>query len=248
MRLTIRPHNRLDVMRSITENMLFWYDFADSSTVTLNGTQISAIKDKGPGGYTMTQATQSAQPYYDTMVNGLKAGRGVKALKTRINASGLDVLIPMADVSFFLVYKSSDAWQRWGGPFTSTTFGAPYDFNVSINDKYKIEMGAHSTDTGILDPVAHNTDLSLAEVHVSQDAFWTKTFFNGVQADYVSPGFHTLGTGPNFHFPRLFTNRWGNQSFTGIICEVMCYYGVGAYVGNARRQAIANHLMAKWGI
>jgi hypothetical protein len=39
-----------------------WYDFADSSSITLNSGNISQINDKSGNGKTMTQATAAAQP------------------------------------------------------------------------------------------------------------------------------------------------------------------------------------------
>jgi hypothetical protein len=48
---------------------VLWYDFADTSTITLSSTQISQITDKGSRGWTLTKSTTG--PTQGTWSNGL---------------------------------------------------------------------------------------------------------------------------------------------------------------------------------
>jgi hypothetical protein len=58
--------------------LLIWYDFADSSTVTITGAGISSLLNKAGGGtYTLTQATDAYRPSWDGSV---ATGRGVDPL------------------------------------------------------------------------------------------------------------------------------------------------------------------------
>lgn len=58
----------------VTSGLTHWYDFSDSTTMTLSSNKVSLISNKSPasGGVNMTQSTGSQQPTYTT---GVKNGR-----------------------------------------------------------------------------------------------------------------------------------------------------------------------------
>lgn len=47
-------------------DVISWYDFSDSSTVTLSGSDITQITDKSGNGYTMAQSTVAERPTINT--------------------------------------------------------------------------------------------------------------------------------------------------------------------------------------
>lgn len=51
-----------------------WYDFSDSGSVTLSGSNITAVTDQSGNGNTISQGTGGNQPTYTNTVNGLNVG------------------------------------------------------------------------------------------------------------------------------------------------------------------------------
>jgi hypothetical protein len=79
--------------------LVAWWDWSDASTVTLNGTSVSATADKSGNGHTLSQTTAGNQPPY--ILAGLN-GRNVRGAGNLLNSTTFSVSQPN---TFFCVAK-----------------------------------------------------------------------------------------------------------------------------------------------
>ena len=103
---------------SITGNTL-WLDPSDSSSITLNGSNISQINDKSGNANHFSQGTASLQPLYDTSTESLNTikGDGVDDQLTGSAQGGTECTI------FAVVNEVSPNNQYW---FSSDAAGPPH--------------------------------------------------------------------------------------------------------------------------
>jgi hypothetical protein len=138
-----------------------WYDFADSSTITITGAGISQITNKAAaGGYTLTQGTDAYRPSWD----GSKAtGRG------NASTAGLAITaaIPWTNTAY-LVLSSS----QYGG------------FNGSFPREYTVRDAGETINyhTRVISNVANNL---IARANSVAGATGEFTVESGYTADSV---------------------------------------------------------------
>lgn len=86
-----------------------WYDFSDSGSVTLSGSNITDVTDQSGNGNTISQATGGNQPTYVDTVNGLNVGTFTSnkwLVNASISVSGAQpyTLFIVVNVSNFIGY------------------------------------------------------------------------------------------------------------------------------------------------
>jgi hypothetical protein len=99
-----------------------WWDFTDADTVTLNGTDVSGISDKGSWGFDMVQGTASKQPAYTATLNDFSVATFDG---TNDQLDSLNVAPTTSDWYFLMVMK----------PGTTTTDGdSAFSWNNGTKD------------------------------------------------------------------------------------------------------------------
>jgi hypothetical protein len=108
-----------------------WLDPADTSTVTLNGSNVSQLNDKSGRGYNMSQTTAGNQPTYSTALNGNRMLTFTQASSTRLSNVSFPAFIGAGAASYFLVeYNMTGTGNP--GPFgysAGPNFGLIYQYN-----------------------------------------------------------------------------------------------------------------------
>lgn len=82
-----------------------WLDAADSSTVTLNGSNVSQWRDKGPGGINYSQATAAYQPGYSTSYKNGKNAVRMGASGTTYLSTGTNPALSFKPATLFFVFQ-----------------------------------------------------------------------------------------------------------------------------------------------
>jgi hypothetical protein len=224
-----------------------WYDFADTSVITLNGSDISQISDKSIYGNHLTQGTASAQPLYQ-----LNAFNGK-------NCARFD-----GDDSQFLIKQSAtgtpDAWGYTLFAVSTTSISSSTTTIMSLADndeetsfdscRQNITTAANFTcrTTAGTDSIAWiESTLALDELYLYRfeliDGTSRQTFVNGVQGDSgslalayekrnaIGIGATVRNTVANFHYGR--------------VCEVIMY---NTLLSQPLAEQVENYLTEKWGI
>lgn len=207
---------------------LSWYDFADASTVTLSGSQINTIADKGSRGLTLSKSTTG--PLYSDGINGLKCcnwGSGGHSNYLR-NASTTSTTFSEAyfvlDADFgstFTTYNglfsgiTSSAWHITGAQ------GAADFFNDGgFNFAYLNGSGTNSFDTAILPTINSPTLLRV-----------TTTVLSPV----------TTTAGLQLGMDRAYTGR----GWSGFFGEVIIFQ---SHLSSTDRATLQNYLAKKWAL
>lgn len=243
-----------------------WYDFADSSTMTLNGGNISQIADKSGNGKAMAQAAAAAQPALTTnALNGRSAATftGTQWLQAATAADWKFLHYGSEKSMIFTVVKGSGDWQdnygilgtvhtgynatgfyyAWFGG-DSTTGGStitPYG-NANWAETNTPEMFTSPIATCMIgDPSANAPDRLLMASNSDRNAEEMAYADNDNDPQNANPtSVLTLGRAGTDASPFL-------ALFEGIICEVLIYKRSTAFTSGERAKAF-DYLAARWGI
>lgn len=219
-----RPVTPLDI--NIPE---IWLDASDSSTISLNGSNVSQWDDKSYNEFSFIQATESRQPLYSSAKrNGLNAvtfdgtddNLKTTFTKTFTQPNTIFVVASVSTGSGDYIYDginstnrhallgNSDRWTLYGGLFLSTT--TSYNSNLHL----------HST--------VFNSSSSIHRL-------------DGTQVLSGNTGTQNLADGLNLG---TFYNSVSNP-LNGDICEFILYNSI---LSDNERDIIESYLMTKWGI
>ena len=211
-----------------------WLDPADTSSVTLNGANVSQLRDKSGLGYNMSQSNARNQPTYSTALNGNRMLTFTQASSTRLSNVSFPAFIGPRAASYFLVEYN----------MTSAS-GNPGPFGYSAGPNFGIIMQSNAGFTGRLQPfqsgIASFTSATprltfLYKVNVGSSNMIG--FVNGTSqtvSDTTSgtySGTFSVGSGPN-------------GFISGNICELIIFNTV---LTTAQRQQIEGYLTWKWGV
>lgn len=212
----------------------FWVDAADSSTLTLSGSNVTAIRDKSPLNKTITLTT--APTYNSTIFNGYPAlvfGSGNK-ITAPITATGLNATL----VAAFKVTS--------GGGFNNAAVLA---INAGSTGGGETAIGYNGTgnynfyDYGSGGGESRNTTITTSNVNVLQVG--VKSSVLGNMVSYVN-GFD----GPIS--PTTYSNAQttisigaGGFAFLGNLAEAIVYSNA---LSTTERKQIEGYLAWKWGL
>ena len=207
-----------------------WLDPADTSTVTLNGSNVSQLRDKSGLGYNMSQSTAGNQPTYSTALNGNRMLTFTQASSTRLSNVSFPAFIGPRAASYFLV------------EYNMTGTGNPGPFGYSAGPNFGIIMQYNAGFTGGLQPFQSGiTSFTsgtprLTFLYKANNGTNMIGFVNGTSqsvSDSTSgtySGTFSVGSGPN-------------GFISGNICELIIFNTV---LTTAQRQQIEGYLAWKW--
>ena len=207
-----------------------WYDFADESTVTVSGGQITQITDKGSLGRTLTASATG--PTYATTINGKK----VSDWGTASHSNYL---------------RNTDA--------TGFTIEEIYCVVDSSESSSITDSGLLGSYTDVAKTIFLNGSGPGCEGPLGGSSYIDRVFINGGTSNRYSNVFSEIaspcllrmldtrgqitGTTGGFQIGKDRTN--GNRGWRGLIAEVVCFTSaLGAGDRTTAQEALAN----KWGI
>jgi hypothetical protein len=170
-----------------------WYDFADSSTVTITGAGISSLLNKAvSGGYTLTQGTDAYRPTWDgsTATGRDDSASDGLAITTTVSFTAADhMLLSVCGFSAFAGGYQKRAWNIYAaGALTAGAafvLGSPNQVRVRSSYNVPVSTADITLFSGYTPP--QNTLLGLTHVGT------TKTIYNyGTQLSTESNAVNTL--------------------------------------------------------
>lgn len=203
---------------------LFWYDFSDQSTVTLSGSEVSTITDKGTRGWTLSKS--STGPLYSDGINGLKccnwgsAGHNKYLRNTTTTSTAIAEIYIVLDADFsstFSTYNGlicgtgGSAWQVTGTPSSSG-----FESGGGFSGAYLNGSASNSYSSGILTTINSASLLRLTGSATATD---------GLQ----------IGTDRNNN----------NRGWSGLMGEVIVFSSA---LSSGDRTTLQNYLAKKWAL
>jgi len=235
--------------------LALWLDAADSSTITLNGTDVSQWDDKSPNGYDLLQSTAAVQPEY--IASGLN---GKPTIRTdgndRLDNTTSSLFRNVGVATWVAVAKYPVAT---GGTAAALLMCSRGDANNSArliltaatNTGEFMGVGGRRLDTDSFQTAASSTprivdtwffEVGQADYANAQANHWT----NGVQ-DLTGAAFQTAGNTSDTN--PLSVNVFGSTNILAPagteIAEVIAIEGP---LTTADRQKLEGYLAWKWGL
>jgi len=236
--------------------LALWLDAADSSTITLNGTDVSQWDDKSPNGYDLLQSTAAVQPEY--IASGLN---GKPTIRTdgndRLDNTTSSLFRNVGVATWVAVAKYPVAT---GGTAAALLMCSRGDANNSTRFMLTANPSPGGTfmgvagrrlDTDSFQPIASSTprivdtwffEVGQADYANAQANHWT----NGVQ-DLTGAAFQTAGNTSDTN--PLSVNVFGSTNILAPagteIAEVIAIEGP---LTTADRQKLEGYLAWKWGL
>lgn len=230
---------------------VLWVDFADASTVTTSGGNITNLSDKSPSALSFLQIVGTKRPAYITAgLNGLNLARfdgtndelvGAFSSNLLRNVSGSTIYVVRAlsappvtgRVMLNILTNTSDvrANIRFSTSAFSAISGRTLDADAQSNADGSVasSSGAYAVHTGLFDYA--NTDMFVyvnGGLEASNTSFGTATVTSNTTSAGTSIG-----------------SSYGSRYFNGDICEILVFHSAH---NNATRYAITQYLRTKWGI
>jgi hypothetical protein len=221
-------------------NCALWLDPADTSTVTLNGANVSQLNDKSGLGYNMSQSTAGNQPTYSTALNGNRMLTFTQASSTRLSNVSFPAFIGAGAASYFLVeYNMTGTGNP--GPFgysAGPNFGLIYQYNPGnvVGGTNFISGFQPFYDVTLYDVAFYSPVPRISYLTIPNTGSGMVGFINGVSR-VVST--QTAGT-----YSGTFSVGSGTNGFiSGNICELIVF---NRSLTNSERQQIEGYLAQKW--
>ena len=219
---------------------VMWLDPADSSSVTLNGSNVSQLRDKSGLGYNMSQSTAGNQPTYSTALNGNRMLTFTQASSTRLSNVSFPALIGAGAASYFLVeYNMTGTGNP--GPFgysAGPNFGLIYQYNPgNVGGGTNFISGFQPfSDVTLYDVAFYSPVPRISYLDIPNTGSGMVGFINGVSR---SVGTQTAGT-----YSGTFSVGSGTNGFiSGNICELIVF---NRSLTTPERQQIEGYLAQKW--
>ena len=221
------PSSSLAFLPNSIPGCTLWLDAADSSTITLSGSNVTNVVDKSGNGVVLSNATGFTYP--NRSFNGsypsflcLNGGGG------RANAAAtLGYNSAFAQTTPFTVFFVSHQTQVGYGYIMDSQSGSnrQYTYNTLLNTPF----GNSTTDITSTPSVVSMTWISGTSV----------LYLNGTSDYSGALGSFTTGG-------IIVGNRFSiNESWPGHICELIYYSG---QLGTPQRQQVEGYLAWKWGL
>ncbi len=238
-------------LNPLSFNPVLWIDFADASTVTTSGGNITNLIDKSPSGLSFSQGIAAERPAYITAgLNGLNLARfdgindqlvGAFSSNLLRNVSGSTIYVVRAlsapavtgRVAFLILTSTSvvRATIRLNVSSMSGISGRVLDGDAQSNQNGTTVCapGVYGVQAGVFDYANNSMSVYLDGIVDGTDpSFGTAT----VTSNTVSAG-SAIGS------------SYGILYFNGDICEILVFHTAH---NNATRYAITQYLRTKWGI
>jgi hypothetical protein len=237
-----------------------WLDAADTSTVILNGSNVSRWDDKSGNGRNATQSTAANQPtYLATGFNGkptlqVDGGDSLALGATSLgrNVSGITgAIVGLHPAGQTFVVNSTDISMSTGAVSTQVRFGMSPNPSLSTNDRYsvigrRLDADSFATASSTTDSLANRGN---PWIRIAQRAYsdgvanhWT----NGAQ-DLTNAAIQTAGnTSDTDSLTGLVFSGPAGPMPTGTqLSEVVLTHST---ISTADRQRLEGYLAHKWGL
>jgi hypothetical protein len=222
-------------------NLNLWLDGDDSSTITLNGSNVSQWDDKSGNGYNATQTTAANQPLYNS--TGLN-NKGILDFNGSSHYLSYPSVGSTDAVTVFVVVKADTlasfrhilGSNGWAIGYTHFLYGNTTRFSFAVNNRNPTDAFATNPfNTGVYRIVGVTADSSNVKFYLNGGADGT--------TPVVAPQTMTLGAGKIGAWENLVATV--ERFWDGQIAEIIIYNKV---LSTTERQAVETYLTNKWGI
>lgn len=206
---------------------IFWYDFADETTVTTSDGEITQITDKGSANRTLTKSAFG--PTYATTINGKKVANWGTSINsswlrnisgTSFNIAELYIVADSSETSSFAAGYSALATSISSTDVLLNGSGTGFEGPYGLFNRVFLNGGTANRFSSIFPEIE-----SPCILRVANDAGNVTTTTNGFQIGMDRGN--------------------GNRGWRGLIAEVICFSSV---LSSQDRTNLQNWLGFKWGI
>jgi hypothetical protein len=223
-----------------------WFDAADSSTITLNGSTVSSWRDKSMNGYSVSQSTSGNQPTYATnLLNGLPGIQLSSQKYLEQFGSNMPNFTSSTSTTVLIVAKNgstvpSNGWNIvntcW---FNSSGTGINrYHFSFAQSGTNGVTLYANGGFVGVTNPYSLGSN---AIIGFTASSSGNSINVNGTLTTYSGT---SLPSTNNSTFFRFGDDR---ASFVSDV-NVYEFIGFNTTITASQRQQIEGYLAWKWGI
>lgn len=248
--------------------LYLWLDASNSSSVTLNGGNVSQWNDLSGGGRHFAQANAGGQPAYAL------AGQNGKNCLTFTGSQWMVSSLPSSNWEFFhdgtFLYDIFWVWKAQAGSATLRTLLATGSSNRNIRSMYlwhdfragKSELAAEVTAVSAVAEqqsigfrFASNQSADVIRIgRLSGDLnnATAASRITLVSGSTTAPAFGNWSGTPSAGAPSMnmtigsLSTGSASFGFAGVLCEILIYRAA-ASMSASSRSAIAGYLAAKWG-
>lgn len=240
------------VINPLTLSPVLWIDFADATTISLSGSNITQINDKSGSGYNFTQGTSANQPILASAVlNGRNAGY-FDGVNDALTVGSTNLLRNVSGATIFAARK----WEVLPAE-TRTILNIVGGTGLSRMRLASTDSGKNDAGGRTLDADGFVSTIGAADVSTSAAQIQTAVFdyantdlfqfINGV-LDGSTTSFQTATTTSNT--ASTDTSMGANPSLTGTffkgwIAEILVYHTA---LSAANRARVDAYLRNKWGL
>lgn len=222
----------------VTANLKFYYDASDATTLTMNGSRVSAIANKSPASpsQTLSQATSGNQPL---LVDNVYNGRSILRLTA---ARGDNLYINSTTLTgnahtTFVVAKVTSATNGYKFFFgNDTNYQMPLFYQLSSKTYYETSTGT----SAVTSTVTSQNELHIQMVRHQNTTVRMRTIFTGQdETKNVTGGGNLNVTSANTGIAR------GGAAADFDFCETVAYE---SSLSDGDVDLVIAYLKDKWGI
>ena len=221
-----------------------WFDAADRTTFTLNGSAVSSWRDKSANGYSVGQATGGNQPTYATnLLNGLPGIQLSASTYLYQVGSSMPNFASATAVTVFIVAKNGSSYPSGGWNIVNTMyFGGVstqrYHFSFGQDFANGVTLYANNSFIGQTTVVPLNTNAIIGFTVASTG---TNIDVNGTLTNYTGASLISANNSTWF----IFGDARGTYVSDVNIYE---FIGFSSTLTTAQRQQVEGYLAQKWGL
>lgn len=244
-----------------TTNLKAWYDAADTTTISLSGSNVTQWNDKSGNGFHLSQGNNSLRPQSGTLTINSKNVLDFDSARvdtlTAASASDWVFLHNAGGATIFVVWDI-DA-QPSGDPFTvlytrSGSVDPAAGFAFQVTTAFKTQHAVNIPGSNICINVSTSTNSANTPVlwilksdpNNATAADKSSLFKNSGNAEKNNTTTGTPGSGNPAQALRVgdYADN-GTVSFDGQLAEIIMYSGI---LSNNDTTTVKNYLTSKWGI
>jgi sugar lactone lactonase YvrE len=238
-----------------TPNNMFgctiWFDAADSSTVTLNGSNVSSWRDKSGNGYSVGQTTSAYQPTYTSnLLNGLPGIQLSSARYLYQIGSSVPNFSSTPETTVFIVAKNGSSYTASGWNIVSTMW---FTGSSGATSRYHFSFGLGGTNgvTLYANNAASGTTSSLQTTAVALNTnaiigFTLSAAGSSINVNGTLSTFTTMSATSANNSTWLLFGDARNAFVTDV--NIYEFIGFNRDLSTTERQQIQGYLSQKWGV
>jgi hypothetical protein len=238
-----------------TPNNMFgctiWFDAADSSTVTLNGSNVSSWRDKSGNGYSVGQTTSAYQPTYTSnLLNGLPGIQLSLARYLYQIGSSVPNFSSTPATTVFIVAKNGSSYTASGWNIVSTMW---FTGSSGATSRYHFSFGLGGTNgvTLYANNAASGTTSSLQTTAVALNTnaiigFTLSAAGSSINVNGTLSTFTTMSATSANNSTWLQFGDARNEFVTDV--NIYEFIGFNRDLSTTERQQIQGYLSQKWGV